>query len=97
MSDRLDELIERLAGSPTERSLEGLESVVGSGILVHRRDARVARLLAPVRAASIGMALALGVTAGGLTAAGTIAGPRSTGVFAGGADLAPSTLLEGRR
>jgi hypothetical protein len=97
MSDRLDELVDRLAGSPTDRVLEGLEAEVGRRIRVSRQEARTTTILAPVRVASIGLALAMGITAGGLTAAGAMAGPRSPGVFSGTTDLAPSTLLEGRR
>ena len=97
MSDRLDELVDRLAASPTDRGLDGLESEIGRRILSLRREARVATILAPVRVASIGLALAMGVTTGGLTAAAAMAAPRSAGVFSGAADLAPSTLLEGRR
>ena len=96
MSERLDELVAGLAESPTDRSLDGLEWEIGRGIQARRRDARVARILSPVRAASIGLALAMGMAAGGLTAAGAMAGPRLPAVLSGGADLAPSTLLEGR-
>ena len=97
MSDRLDELVGRLAGSPTDRGLEGLESEIGRRIHLRRQEARATTLLAPIRVASIGLALAMGVTAGGLTAATAMAEPRASGVFSGVADLAPSTLLEGRR
>lgn len=97
MSDRLDELVGRLAGSPTDRALDGLEADVGRHILLRRQEARANRFLAPVRVASIGLALAMGVTAGGLNAAAAVARPQASGVFSGAAELAPSTLLEGRR
>jgi hypothetical protein len=96
MSDRLDELVSRLAGSPTDRALEGLEAEVGRRIRVSRREAQTTTLLASVRIASIGLALAMGITVGGMTAAGAMAGPRAPGVFSAAAELAPSTLLEGR-
>ena len=97
MRDRLDDLVNRLAGSPTDRGLEGLEAEIGRRIRARRQEASAATLLAPVRVASIGLALAMGITAGGLTAAAAMAGPRSPGAFSGAADLAPSTLLEGSR
>ena len=96
MSDRLDELMGRLAGSPADRALDGLEAEIGHRIRVSRREARTTRLLAPVRIASIGLALAMGVTVGGVTAAAAMAGPRTPGVFSAATQLAPSTLLEGR-
>ena len=97
MSDRLDELIDRLAATPTDRSLDGLEADVGRGIRQHRSEARATTLLATVRIATVGIALAMGITTGGVTAATAMAGPRASGVFSGAANLAPSTLLEGRR
>ena len=97
MSDRLDELVDRLMGSPTDRVLDGLEADIGRRIRVNRHEAKAATILAPVRFASIGLALAMGLTAGGVTGAAAITGPRSPGLFSVGADLAPSTLLEGRR
>jgi hypothetical protein len=97
MSDRLDELIDRLAAGPTDRSLHRLEADVGRGIRRRRSEARATTLLASVRIASVGIALAMGITTGGVTAAAVLAGPRASGIFSGAANLAPSTLLEGRR
>jgi hypothetical protein len=94
MSERLDDLIARLAASPTDRRLDGLESEIGRRIGVRRREARTALALAPVRVASIGIALALGVTAGGAAATAAIMTPKAFGTFSAGANLAPSTLLE---
>ncbi|MFI4964329.1 MAG: hypothetical protein ACHP9T_03080 [Caulobacterales bacterium] len=93
----MDELVGRLAGSATDHGLEGLEAEVGRRILLLRRQARTTTLLAPVRIASIGLALAMGTTVGGVTAAGALAGPRAPRVFSAAVELAPSTLLEGRR
>ena len=97
MSDRLDDLINRLAAAPIDRSLAALEADIGRRIARRRREARATMLLAPVRVASVGLALAMGVAAGGLTAAAALAEPRSPGAFSGATDLAPSTLLEGAR
>lgn len=97
MGDRFDDLVGRLAQSPTDRDLDGLEGDVRGQILIRRQEARTNAVLAPVRVATIGLALAMGVIAGGLTAAAAVAAPRSSGVFSSAADLAPSTLLEGRQ
>lgn len=97
MSDRLDDLLGKLAAAPIDRGLEGLEADVGRAIRRRRGDLHTTALLAPVRIASIGLALAMGITAGGVTAAAAMAGQRPSGVFSGAANLAPSTLLEGRR
>ena len=97
MSDQLDSLVERLAAAPTDRSLDHFEADVGRGVARWRARAQTARTLAPVRIASIGLALAMGVTVGGVTAAASIAVPRAQGVFSTATDLAPSTLLEGQQ
>ena len=94
MSEPLDHLVERLAASPTDRSLEDFGADVSRGVTRWRAQARTARALAPVRVASIGLALAMGVAVGGVTAAGSIAAPRTSAVLSG-SNLAPSTLLEG--
>ncbi|HQR88588.1 MAG: hypothetical protein B7Y81_16880 [Caulobacter sp. 32-67-35] len=96
MSERLDELVARLAASPTDRSLDGLDGEVGRSIAHRRREVRTLAALAPVRVASVGLALAMGVTAGGAVAASALVGPHPYGTFSVAANLAPSTLLEGR-
>ena len=95
MSDRLDELVARLAGSPTDRSLEGLEEALGHSIAMRRRDAQAASLMAPVRLGSIGLALVMGVTAGAVATTAAIMTPHPHGVFSSETHLAPSSLIEG--
>ena len=95
MSERLDHLVERLGALPTDRSLEHFDAGVDRGIARWQAQTRTAKALAPVRVASIGLALAMGVTVGGVTAAASITAPRNAGGFPLAADLAPSTLLEG--
>jgi len=95
MSERLDELVARLAASPTDRSLDGLDAQIGHSIANRRREARTQAALAPVRVASIGLALAMGVTVGGALATSAIVAPHPYGTFSIAANLAPSTLLEG--
>lgn len=97
MDERLDQLFERLAAMPAERSLNLLDFEVGRAISKLRGAARAASALAPVRVASIGLALAMGVTVGGVTAATAIVTPRPAGAFSTAASLAPSTLLEDGR
>jgi hypothetical protein len=95
MSDRLDEMIDWLAGSPTDRRLDGLEAEVGHSIGRRREEARASAALAPVRFAGVGIALAMGVTAGGAAAMATVMSAQPLSVFSSSADLAPSSLLEG--
>jgi hypothetical protein len=96
MTDRLDERLARLAAEPTLRRLDGLEAEVGRGIASRRREAAASAALAPIRIASVGLALALGITAGSATATAAILAPRTYGTFSPAVHLAPSTLLEGR-
>jgi hypothetical protein len=56
---------------------------------------RDAVMLAPVRVASLGLALAMGVTAGGAAATAALLNPQPLSVFSSAAHLAPSNLLEG--
>ncbi|HEY5410059.1 MAG TPA: hypothetical protein VIJ94_04965 [Caulobacteraceae bacterium] len=94
MNDRLDQLVEQLAASPTDRSLDDLQAQVSRGVAKRTVRLRTAAALAPVRVASIGLALAIGVAAGGLAAASSAAAPKPSGAFTVAAALAPSTLLD---
>jgi hypothetical protein len=91
----LYELVDRLAGSPIDRPLDGLEAEIGRSIGRHRREARASAALAPARFAGVGIALAMGVTAGGAAAMATVISAQPLSVFSSSADLAPSNLLEG--
>ena len=95
MRDDLDHLMSRLGAARPERSLDGFEHVVLQGVAKQREDIQAARALTPVRAASIGVALAIGVTTGGIAAASTLTQPPQVSPFSTVAHLAPSTLLEG--
>lgn len=97
MSDGLDARIARLAAEPTPRRLDGLEADVARSIVARRLEAAASAALAPVRLASVGLALAIGITAGSAVATAAVLSPRSYGTFSAAAHLAPSTLLEGRR
>ena len=93
MDKRLDQLLERLARTPADRSLDSLDIEVGRAIGRRRREVGTASALAPVRVASVGLALAMGVTVGGVIAATALVTPSEPGVFSLAASLAPSTLL----
>lgn len=97
MDDRLDQLFERLAATPTDRSMDLLDLEIGRAIGRRRGETRTAAALAPVRMASVGMALAMGVTVGGVIAATAIGVPRQPGAFLLAGNLAPSALLEDAR
>lgn len=95
MRDDMDQLIGRLASMGPERSLDGFEHAVLSGVARRRDEVRTTRALAPIRAASVGVALAIGVTTGGMAAATSLSQPHQLSPFSIAAHLAPSTLLEG--
>ena len=95
MSNRLDDLLARLAGDPLDRSLINLEVDVQQAIRRQRTGVSGVAMFAPLRAATVAVALMMGITVGGMTAATAMAAPRAS-VISGGEELAPSTLLEGR-
>lgn len=91
LSRRLDDLVERLASEPSGLALANLEADVVRGIAARTLQARQVARLAPIGAASVGLALAIGIAAGGATAAATVA--KNGDAFAVSSSLAPSTLL----
>lgn len=96
MANDLDLMLERLAQQAPGGSLDGFEDAVLAGMASRREALRASRALTPVRAASVGLAMAVGVAAGGISAATTLTAPPRLDTFSTGAHLAPSTLLEGR-
>ena len=97
MTDRLDHLMAGLAAAPTDRALDGFDADVSRGSARYRAEARTAASLAPARLASLGLALVVGVAAGGVAAASALSPPKQFNDFAVPPHLAPSTLLDGRR
>jgi hypothetical protein len=94
MSHQLDALIHELAAQPPDRPLDRLEAGV-LRLVARQRDARrVSAALAPVRFASVSLAVAIGLTTG--AAAAVAPAPRQFDAFAIAGHLTPSTLLEGR-
>jgi hypothetical protein len=94
MTNDLDHWVADLAAAPTDHRLDGLEGAIGRDIADRRREARALKALAPVRLGAVGLALAMGITAGSAAATAAMQTSRPAGVFAV-AQLAPSTLLEG--
>lgn len=95
MSHDLDQLLGRLAAAEVAMP-ENLDQAILSTIAGRREDRRLSGMLAPVRVASIGLAMAIGISAGGFAAVTAAAEPRQFGTFSSEPHLAPSTLLEGR-
>jgi hypothetical protein len=95
MPDELDHLLRRLGEADHDGGVD-LAPAVLSAIAGRREAARRSRTLAPVRAAAIGLAAAVGVAAGGLAGASTATESHQSSTLSAGAHLAPSTLLEGR-
>jgi len=96
MANDLDHMLARLAQQAPDASLDGFEDGVLAGLARRRDELRASRALTPIRAASVGLALMVGVAAGGMAAATTLTQPHRFDTFSTGAHLAPSTLLEGR-
>ncbi|MEO6338757.1 MAG: hypothetical protein ABIO39_01855 [Caulobacteraceae bacterium] len=97
MTDRLDHLMAGLAAAPTDHTLDGFDGDVARGVARQSAEARAAASLTPARIVSVGLALAIGVTAGGVAAASAISTSKQFNSFAVHPHLAPSTLLEGGR
>lgn len=96
MEDRIDALVRRLAVLPADRSLENLEAEVTAAIEGQPKALSTLRF-GPLRLASVGIALAMGIAAGGLSAAAAMSDSDPHGALLNWARLAPSTLLEGHR
>ena len=93
MTRNLDDLLAGSATTPFERSLDGLEPLVWSRVDALRGE----RLASQLRFGAVAMALATGLTAGGV---GAIAAPRPAGemaIFTVDAALSPLVRLEAGR
>lgn len=94
MTRHLEDWIAALAAAPADRPLDALDAEIRRDIAARRREAQTVRALAPVRIATVGLALVLGVTAGGAAAMAAISTAHPAGAFAAATQLAPSTLLD---
>jgi hypothetical protein len=93
MARNLDDLLKRSAATPVEGSLDGLEPLVWSRVEMLRGE----RLASQLRVGAVAMALATGLTAGGV---GAVAAPRPPGemaIFTLDAGLSPLVKLDTRR
>ena len=93
MTRNLDDLLTGSATTPFGRSLDGLEPLVWSRVDALRGE----RLASQLRLGAVAMALATGLTAGGV---GAIAAPRPAGemaIFTGDAGLSPLVRLDAGR
>lgn len=90
MTRDLNDLLARLAATPTNRSLDGLEPMVWERVDALRGE----RLVSQLRVGAVAMALATGLAAGGV---GAVAAPRPPGdmaIFTVDAGLSPLARLE---
>lgn len=95
MSHDLDQLLGRLAAADV--ALPGdFDQAILATIVSRREGRRLSAMLAPVRVASVGLAVAIGISAGGFAAVTAAAEPRQFSTFSAAPHLAPATLLEGR-
>lgn len=93
MARNLDDLLKRSAATPVDGSLDGLEPLVWSRVEMLRGE----RLASQLRLGAVAMALATGLTAGGV---GAVAAPRPPGemaIFTLDAGLSPLVKLDTRR
>lgn len=88
-----DDLLTRWAATPVDRSLDALEPLVWERVDALRNE----RLVSQLRLGAVAMALATGLTAGGI---GAVAAPRPPGdmaIFTVDAGLSPLARLEASR
>lgn len=93
MTRNLDDLLMGSAATPVDRSLDGLEPLVWS-----RVDAlRTEKLASQVRFGVVAMALATGLTVGGVGAVAAPRPPSDIAIFTVDAGLSPLARLEAER
>jgi hypothetical protein len=97
MNHPLDDLVQGLRAQSLDRDLSQLEPAVWRRIGGARMERATDLGFAPLRMATLVMALVVGAAVGGASAVVAAATPQETSVFALNTHLAPSTLLEARR
>jgi hypothetical protein len=95
MSASLDRLLADLAAAPPDDRCVSMEAEIVRRIARLRDDARILAELAPVRVATIVLALAMGVATGSALAASALLTSEPYAVLSSAGQFAPSTLLEG--
>jgi len=90
MSLKLDDILAESAMTPIGRSLDGLEPLVWSRVETLRGE----KLASQLRLGAVAMALATGLTAGGVGAAAAPRPPGDMAIFTVDAGLSPLVRLE---
>jgi hypothetical protein len=90
----LDQWMAQLAAAPADHALDGMEAEIGRAIGARRLETRAVKALGPARLAAVGVALAIGVASGAVSALSALPASSAHGPFASVAQLAPSTLLD---
>ena len=93
MTGDLDHLLARLAASPPNRSLDALEPLVWRRVDALRGE----KLVSQLRLGAVAMALATGLTAGGVGAVAAPGPPGDMAIFTVDAGLSPLVRLEAGR
>lgn len=96
MHDLLDQDLRALKVSPADAGVVSVEQGVLKRIASIREARSAAQAFLPVRAAAVIAALGLGLAGGGFVAAAAASERQEISAFAIDAQLAPSTLLDGR-
>lgn len=97
MNQSLDDLVQDLRRQEMDRDLSQLEPAVWRRIGGARIERAAASGFAPVRMATVVMALVVGAAVGSASAVAAVAAPKEASAFALDSRLAPSNLLEARR
>ncbi|MGV9005906.1 MAG: hypothetical protein ACOH1H_04115 [Brevundimonas sp.] len=90
MAHNLDDLLKRSAATPIHGSLDGLERLVWSRVETLRGE----RLASQLRLGAVAMALATGLTAGGVGAVAALRPPGEMAIFTLDAGLSPLVKLD---
>lgn len=94
MTDKLNDLLARLAGQPLDRSLAGLELDVQRALQGQQYNPFAWFVFEPLQFATLSVALFIGITIGGINGASK-ATISEASLLAPDMKLAVSTILEG--
>lgn len=94
MTDKLTELLTRLARQPLDRSLMGLELDVQRALRERQHNGFSWPTFEPLQFATLSVALFIGITIGGINGASKAATPQAH-LLVPDMKLAVSTILEG--
>lgn len=94
MREDLDLQLGRLAQAGPDARLSRLEATLRGRLVMERELVRASALATTLRVASVGLAMIIGFTAGGLAAAQGEQSATGSGLMGQSGDLAPSRLLD---